>query len=641
MKKRNFIYLAFIVVGMSSCEDFLQREPLDFGNDQAYFGNVADMTNYDNTFYKLFPSMTAGAWGGIYADDNNSDNQVGTSANVLFYKGDKYTPLINDSQWKFSDIRNLNYFINRMNIKIKEGSISGSPEQINHYLGEAYFFKAYDYYRLLVNIGDAPILDNVLSENYNDLILASKRSPRNEVARYILTLLDKSIELMLSTPPQQGRLCKDAALLMKARVALFEATWEKYHQGTAFVPGNDKWPGHSTYPDFKFAGGSIQSEYNYFFDQAIEASQIVASKRTLYDSYIDLFNDTKGTVVASTSSSEVILARYYLIGVNAHSATHYLKRTGAGSGYTRSLVESFLTTNGLPIYADATYKGDKVMYEMLQNRDMRLVKSVKAGGLVINTANPLKPDTLLNYKPQIWSSGVQGNPTGYEINKWVSNEAGQDANPTSGTSATPIFRTAEAYLTYLEAYYERYGSLDGNCDTYWKALRKRAKISENYQATIAATVLTNENDLATKSHNQYVDATLYNIRRERRNEFIAEGMRLNDLKRWRSLDQMTNFHAEGFNLWDDIYKIYTADQIKVGQTVSSNGSSVYLRPFQIVATSIVYDGYNFPKQHYLEPIPVSEIIMTSTQGLDNSPIYQNPGWPSKVAGTADYTFNCD
>ncbi|MDD4428818.1 MAG: RagB/SusD family nutrient uptake outer membrane protein [Paludibacter sp.] len=633
MKKTVYITLATLALFFSSCEDFLQREPLDFGNDKAFFKTVEDMMIYNNTFYALFPDIESGAWGGIYMYDNNSDNQVGPSANNLFYKGDKYTPLTINSEWKFDNIRNLNFFINTIKERMQAGSIAGSPELINHYLGEAYFFKAYEYFRLLRNLGDVPIVNEVLSENYDELIAASKRAPRNEVARYILNLLDQSNNLMMQKAPQTGRLSKDAALLLKARVALFEATWEKYHQGTAFVPGNPKWVGAATYPNFSFAGGTIQSEYNFFFEQAIAAADSVASKRTLYPTYIELFNDIKGTVVGA---SEVILARYYLAGVNGHAASHYLKRTGAGTGYTRSLVESFLTTNGLPIYADPTYKGDSIMYDMLKNRDLRLVKSVKAGGLIINGT-----DTLLNYKPQIWSKGNQGTPTGYEVKKWISDEPGQESTPTSGTSATPVFRAAEAYLIYLEAYYERHGNLGGNCDKYWKALRNRAGVNSNYLATITATDLSKENDLATKSRGNYVDETLYNIRRERRCEFIAEGMRLQDLKRWRALDHMIAYQVEGFNLWDDIHKIYTSSQVSVGQTVSSPSVSVYLRPFQIVSTSIVYDGYNFPKQHYLEPIPVSEILMTSTNGKDNSPIYQNPGWPDKTAGIANYNFDCD
>ena len=47
----------------------------------------------------------------------------------------------------------------------------------------------------------------------------------------------------------------------------------------------------------------------------------------------------------------------------------------------------------------------------------------------------------------------------------------------------PVFRAAEAYLNYIEAYYELNGSLGGNCDQYWKALRTRAGVSTDYQLT--------------------------------------------------------------------------------------------------------------------------------------------------------------
>lgn len=78
-------------------------------------------------------------------------------------------------------------------------------------------------------------------------------------------------------------------------------------------------------------------------------------------------------------------------------------------------------------------------------------------------------------------------------------------------------------------------------------MRKRAGVSENFQKTIDATDLSKENDLAVWSGSQMIDKTLYNIRRERRCEFIAEGMRKDDLLRWRSLDKMKNYQTEGFN----------------------------------------------------------------------------------------------
>ena len=64
-------------------------------------------------------------------------------------------------------------------------------------------------------------------------------------------------------------------------------------------------------------------------------------------------------------------------------------------------------------------------------------------------------------------------------------------------------------------------------------------------------------DWGSYSAGSQVDATLYNIRRERRVELAAEGFRFNDLKRWRSLDQVKDVHVQGINFWDGFYKLYT------------------------------------------------------------------------------------
>ena len=70
----------------------------------------------------------------------------------------------------------------------------------------------------------------------------------------------------------------------------------------------------------------------------------------------------------------------------------------------------------------------------------------------------------------------------------------------------------------------------------------------------AATVMAKEaeNDWGAYSAGNLIDATLYNIRRERRSELIAEGLRYMDLCRWRSMDQLmtTPYHIEGFHLWN-------------------------------------------------------------------------------------------
>lgn len=637
MKKFKYIFGAFLLAGSVASCNFLDREPMDFGDENAYYKTVDDLELAVNDFYQVLPKMEY-LWGGPYEDDNTSDNQCGNWPNNLFYEGEKKTVQQANSEWKFVNLRGINFFINKTKEQLDAGAITGTTEFINHYWGEGYFFRAYEHFRLLRNFGDAPILEQMLPDDEATLAQASKRRPRNEVARFIIEDLKRAEELMMENAPAEGRLSKDAARLLRARVALYEATWEKYHANTAFVPGNPKWVGASTYPDFQFKAGSAEAEINYFLDEAIEAADLVASHRSLDDDYISMFN----RLTPFSSNDEVILARYYQMGVLSHSASNYLGRTGGGTGFTRALVNSFLMKNGLPFYADGSnYGGDTYMLDEMKDRDERLTSSVKIAGSDIETVpgpdGTLVNDTIYYYRPQLTLSGNEGSPTGYELKKWVSYEAGQQEQG-QGTSATPIFRAAEAYLIYLEAYYERNGNLGGNCDRYWTELRRRAGVDTDYNKTIAATDLSKENDLAVCSKGIEVDKTLYNIRRERRCELMGEGMRLDDLKRWRALDNMKDYQVEGMNLWDEMYKMY--DNGALNGVVSPSGVSNYIRPLQKTSTSVAYNGYNFPKPHYLEPIPISEFLLT-VDGSGNSTLYQNPGWPTKSDGIADYSYDCD
>lgn len=637
MKKFKYIFGAFLLAGSVASCNFLDREPMDFGDENAYYKTVDDLELAVNDFYQILPKMEY-LWGGPYEDDNTSDNQCGNWPNNMFYPGDKKTVQQANSEWKFVNLRGINFFINKTKEQMDAGAITGTKEFIDHYWGEGFFFRAYEHFRLLRNYGDAPILEVMLPDDEATLAQASKRRPRNEVARFIIEDLKRAEELMMENAPAEGRLSKDAARLLRARVALYEATWEKYHANTAFVPGNPKWVGASMYPDYQFKAGDAQKEIEYFLDQAIEAADLVASHRALDDDYIAMFN----RLTPFSSNDEVILARYYQMGILSHSASNYLGRTGGGTGFTRALVNTFLMKNGLPIYADGSnYGGDTYMLDEMKDRDERLVNSVKIAGSDIETVQgpdgTLVNDTIYYYRPQLTLSGNEASPTGYELKKWVSNEPGQQEQG-QGTSATPILRAAEAYLIYLEAYYERHGNLGGNCDRYWTELRRRAGVDTDYNKTIAATDLSKENDLAVYSKGIEVDKTLYNIRRERRCELMGEGMRLDDLKRWRALDNMKDYQVEGMNLWDEMYKMY--DNGALNGVVSPSGVSNYIRPLQKTSTSVAYNGYNFPKPHYLEPIPISEFLLT-VDGSGNSTLYQNPGWPTKSDGIADYSYDCD
>jgi starch-binding outer membrane protein, SusD/RagB family len=205
-----------------------------------------------------------------------------------------------------------------------------------------------------------------------------------------------------------------------------------------------------------------------------------------------------------------------------------------------------------------------------------------------------------------------------------------------GFTGSITFRAVEAYLNYIDASYEKSGTLDADALKYWQQIRARAKVSTDIAKTIAATEMSKETlDWGAYSANKLIEPTLYNIRRERRNELMAEGLRLMDLRRWRALEQMINtpYHVEGFKLWGPMQKWYTNAQLVYGASntsavVSDPALSPYLRPYEIRGNSTGYNGAKWHMTHYLSPIAIQHFTITAQNGeLSTSPIYQNPGWP--------------
>lgn len=668
---KKYIFIGIAALTLTSCNDFLDKEPLDFGSEEAYYRTENDLRIAANAFYTILPqnnsSQHAGSSmnNGLYTDDIESDNQFGTGAQNLLYQGNKFMPDANSSQWNFDNLRGINFFIQKADENYD--IITGSQTYIDHYIGEAYFFRAFEHFKLLRKYGDIPIVKHMVTDDNADLLESTKRWPRNEAARFIISDLDKAADMMMEAAPETGRVTKGAALALKSRVALFEATWEKYHAGTCFVPGNDKWPGKAYWPNFTWEAGSAEAEINWFLDQAIDASEKAVALHPLSDDYLGMFNS-----IDVSGFTEVILARYYNQSNLNHNCSRYLK-SGGGCGVTHQAVYTYLMKNGLPVYAsNSGYHGDETTYLELLDRDPRLAGNRNADGTypqnenatnfgknnasvtqknswyngygVIRAAGDIKDENneqVFYYHPAITGSGQERATTGYELNKWYSTDPNMQTS--NSYTAVPIFRSAECMLNYLEAYYERYGSLGGKCDEYWKALRSRAGMDTDYQKTISNTDLTKEQDLGVYSKGKMVDVTLYNIRRERRCELMAEGRRTDDLKRWRSFDSMVNWQPLGFNLYssDQMTSLYLSGNATEISSVSTKADGDYLMPLKQAGNTNARDGYNFPKPHYLEPIPLSEFTLTKDPATGESVLYQNPGWSSTQAGTADYSYNCD
>ncbi len=647
--------IAIMAVAFVGCDDFLDRKPLSDVTPDDYLWTDADLAAYSIARYN-FPSHDG--WGpGIFANDNHTDNQATSGYNNKWVPGEWRVPQSEDPKnklWDFTQIRECNYFFERVLPRWNDGKLSGSEENIEHYIGEMYFLRAYNYFSKVQTFGDFPIIKNTLVDDLEPLIEASVRRPRNEVARFIIADLDSAILLLNNEPPGgKNRITQQAAQLFKSRVALHEATWLEYHKGTAQVPGGPGWPGEGYIDNFSI---NIDSEIDFFLTEAMEASSAVAdviqleenTKDDGYDSstnpYFTMFGD-----LDLSSYSEVLLWRDYdpELGIN-HNVNHYINQNGGNTGYTRGFVDNFVMANGLPIYDGASgYVGDDMIEDVTTDRDNRLqIFMKKPGELRLSDRVNEDGTPILVGNPEIFGLEETRYVTGYGVKKGFS-YLSQQADGSLGSTGCIIFRAAEAYLNYIEASYLKNGYLDAKADQYWKAIRERAGVNTNYAATIAATVMTEEakNDMAAYSAGQLLgDATMYNIRRERRCEFMAEGMRYFDLKRWRAMDQLVSapYMIEGFKLWGPMKDWYvdeeTGESLLIepgteGKTanVSSSDESDYLRPYRINLdpSNRVRDGYSWISAHYLSPIAIDHFTITASDVSDisSSVIYQNPGWP--------------
>lgn len=675
MNNIAIVCMAMGALSLGSCNDFLDKEPLDKVTSNAYFNSDGDLSAFAIKQYDLFPqAKNVYNMGPAALGDNHTDNQANIDSKREYWEPGQWRVRENEEksdldqqQWRFTRIRAFNYFFEEVEPKVAAGSVSGTPTNINHYLGEVHFLRAYEYFTMLKRFGDFPIIESVVQDNKEELIEVSQRKPRNVVARYILSELDKAIELLSNTPVGgNNRITRDAALLFKSRVALYEATFETYHRGTPRVPGESGWPGANMPYNSGFSI-NLDQEIAFFTDQAMAAAKEVADNHPLtvnsgqvdpntgqssgWNPYFEQFGDKD-----LSKYSEILMWRAFDASLNIAHASNVYFLGGGNTGLTRGFMENFLMKNGLPVYANGSgYSGDdKTLDAVKVGRDERLQLFMVSEKTRKNVFLPEDSTSAFFGVPYILGTSETRMVTGYHIRKGLNytyDSRTMGAGLTQETGQI-IFRATEAYLNYMEAscLKNNGASIDGTAAQYWREIRKRAGVDEDYQKTVSATDLSKESDWAVYSGDAMVTPLMYNIRRERRSEFIAEGFRMDDLKRWRALDKVKNYIIEGCNFWDEMYKdkayfdedrnesklIPAGTPGKTANISSKEKSGKYLRPYQIVEKNNgLYNGYTWMKANYLDPICINHMRISATSGIDisSSPIYQNPYWPSEPNGS--------
>lgn len=572
---------------MASCNDFLKQEPLTDITPTDYYKDATQLQAVANAFYQNVLPYHSGAGYGTFAYDNGTDNQTGSDGDSKYKKGSWKTSNDNSS-WSWNNIRDINYQLNIAQSNYENGLIAGDENKIRQYIGELHFFRAYAYFSLYKSFGDLPIVTEAMPDNEAILVAANKRSPRNEVARFILADLDSAVTYMEPDGWEATtRISPAVAHLFASRVALFEGSWLTNFAGTPFVPNGEGWPGKSKdyNANYQYPKGSVEAEAKYFFKKAVDEAAIVG------DAYVGKLDKNTGIVPQSLSDTnpyfykfgntdmsaypEVLLWKAYNKGKGVTDNIEVaVNRGNTYTGFTRGMIDAFLMGDGKPTYAhhDGYVYEDTTTYAVVRNRDPRLFIFLKRPGqknvlqgedntIAAEQVRPIEP------VPQVFTRSFDVTyTTGYAIRKGGTFNQNLAENQ-AGYTASITFRATEALLNYIEAQYMLDSHLNAKSISYWKAIREAAGFTgeaADPQTTIAATDMAQEiKGYTDGSGTQYdwgafsagkalTDPTLYSIRRERRTELMAEGLRWMDLIRWRSLDQLMKqpYQLEGFHLWN-------------------------------------------------------------------------------------------
>ena len=131
-------------------------------------------------------------------------------------------------------------------------------------------------------------------------------------------------------------------------------------------------------------------------------------------------------------------------------------------------------------------------------------------------------------------------------------------------------------------------------------------------------------DPAAINYGYSVSPLIYEIRRERRIELIAEGFRLDDLKRWNGMTALENPKTMfGVRVTDAVREQYKPGNITFGgedgRPVIEYQGKTYLYQYPSKSLNDAGRKWSADDKRWLSPLPTDELTL-------NPNLEQNPGW---------------
>lgn len=647
MKRLNYIaiIMAFCLLGMGSC-DFLDVVPEGKASEEDIWKTPNQAKKFVYRCYAAIPDrfkvqggpdlccggdFISGWYGFIHYFHWKSlvyNKNRESSSNTYFRLYDSNSSTFSgvQSDWSYDIygyIRNCWYALNRL------PKVPGiSDDDLRQWSGECYFLIAYYHQLLLEYYGPIVLVRGEQDLNAPASEVYQLRAKYDDCVDFIAENYKKAIEMLPSEwdSSETGRATAAAAYGFLARLYLYAAS--------PLVNGNTKF-----YSDFKNKNGEPLMNLTYdkekwkrAMDAAKDAISYCESKGygLFYEdnspsgtpqtftqgmnNYHDCFNGYNNNAAAWYNQKEYLFATYsintsYMIQVMAPRVGYTTYSANGFRGYltpTWDAINMYLSKNGLPMDVDPETKnldlysvaeGDSTAL-LNRNREPRFYASVgfDRGNYDVN-GKTITIHARYGEQHGIPSGGKLGfqgwlSRNSYLCKKWVSKQDSYNKSTNSISThdfAFPYLRMAELYLDYAEACFEYTGSLDAYALSCLDNIRYRAGLpgfAESWNKV---------GGIPTG------DRLRQEIRRERTIEFMMEGRRFHDIRRWMIAEQEMLRQQKAWNLMGKTQKeFYTVTNMY------EDGDLDGVREFKS------------PRDYWLA-IPMTE--MNTNQNL-----VQNPGY---------------
>lgn len=626
--KNILITLSFLLL-LTSCE-YLDVVPEGKATQNDIWKTTQQAEKYRYYMRTYMPNLIGYDWSpDQFAGDDMITGGVGTTywfssksliygeenANVTYFG--RWAPYSTSGGTNYDIYRGIRYAFYLLDNVYKVPAIS--PENAARYAGEAWYLIGYYHQLLLEYYGPIILVKRYIPYDAPDSEIFVPRSPYDECVKYIAECYDKAAELLPETviDTELGLPTRMSALSYKARLLLYAAS--------PLVNGNSDYVGFDNHDGTPLMNTTYDPEK---WKKAMEAAAEAISVAEKFNSELGRQNFMLYTSADSSLPNDERGRRNYRDAFTKEhwNGLEFIEAKGDRGGCqtlqqlmgprpiannmslgwkttsvpTMEAVEMYYTKNGLPWEDDPETKDiDPYAYNAEAGTvNLHLYKEPRFYASVGYDRGTYEIDgneiTLYLRGGELHGSTLKETDeyqscTGYLCQKWIP-KASTYSIPSNSFSfyyyAYPYLRLPELYLSYAEADFEYNGSLSTQSLEYINLVRKRCGLP-TFQASWALA-----GGIPTGQKLRKV------LHQERSIEFLFEGRRFHDLRRWKEAPEVMNKQPRSWNrdgkTAEEFYQVIEANQ----------GGRVRI--------------FESPKSYWMA-VPMSEINK-------NPNLVQNPGY---------------